>query len=209
MRSKIKICGLFRSIDIEYVNEIQPDYAGFVLAPGFRRSISKEQAARFRQKLDRRIPVAGVFVNAPCEEIISLLREDIIQMAQLHGEETEEIIQYIRAVTGKPVLKAVKVHDRADIEAWLDSSADHLLFDSGTGTGKAFDWKLLENVPRQYFLAGGLNAGNLEKALEMRPYAVDLSSGVETDGVKDREKIRTVVEMVRAWTPAEQDMECL
>lgn len=196
--TKIKICGLFRPQDIEYVNQAQPDFAGFILAPGFRRSIDRVEAAEFRRALDVAIPAVGVFVNASCEEILSYLNDGIIQMAQLHGSETEEDIRYIRAFSGKSVLKAVKVRNRADVEAWLDSEANYLLFDAGTGSGKTFDWSLLADVDRAYFLAGGLNAGNLPEAVgRLHPYAVDLSSGVETDGVKDQEKIRTVVRLVR------------
>lgn len=200
-KTKLKICGLFRPTDIEYANEVQPDYAGFILTPGFRRSISREQAMRFRQKLNGEIPVVGVFVDAPCEEVLHYLKEDIIQMAQLHGRETEEDILYIKAAAGKPVLKAVKVQDRSDVEAWLGSAADYLVFDGGTGSGKAFDWRLLADISRDYFLAGGLNAGNLEEALALQPYAVDLSSGVETEGVKDRAKMQAVAETVRNHVP--------
>ena len=99
-KTKLKICGLFRPTDIEYVNEVRPDYAGFILTPGFRRSISREQAMRFRQKLNGNIPAVGVFVDAPCEEVVNYLKEDIIQMAQLHGRETEEDILYIKAAAG-------------------------------------------------------------------------------------------------------------
>ena len=119
-------------------------------------------------------------------------------MAQLHGEETEEDIQYIRAVTGKPVMKAVKVRDRYDVEAWLDSSADYLLFDSGMGSGITFDWELLSGVNREFFVAGGLHTENLSEVLEkLSPYAVDLSSGVELNGVKNYEKMQAVVNLVR------------
>ena len=195
---KIKLCGMFRPEDIGYVNEVKPDYVGFVLAEGFRRRIIRDQAADFRKELDPAIPAVGVFVNNSCEEIISYLQEGIIQMAQLHGSETEEDIQYIKAVTGKPVMKAVKVISRYDAEAWLDSSADYLLFDSGTGSGVTFDWSALIDIDRKFFLAGGLNAGNLMTAIvSVHPYAVDLSSGVETDGVKDLEKMREVVRLVR------------
>lgn len=195
---KIKICGLFRPIDIEYVNQVAPDFAGFILTPGFRRSINREQAADFRQKLHPKIPAAGVFVNAPCEEIISYLKEDIVQMVQLHGDETEEAIQYIKAAAGKPVAKAVKVRDRGDVEMWLDSSADYLVFDGGMGSGVTFDWNLLAGVERKYFLAGGLNLDNLPRALAaLHPTGVDMSSGVETDGVKDLEKMQAVVKLVR------------
>lgn len=204
--TKIKLCGMFRPEDITFANEVKPDYTGFVLAEGFRRRISKEQAARFRQALDPAIPAVGVFVNNPCEEVTMYLQEGIIQMAQLHGDETEEDIQYIQAVTGKPVMKAVKVASRYDVEAWLDSAADYLLFDSGTGSGVTFDWGKLAEVRRDFFLAGGLNAGNLAAAMErIHPFAVDLSSGVETDGVKDLEKMREVVRLVR--TAANKDNE--
>ena len=196
-RTKIKICGLFRSVDIEYVNQVRPDYAGFILAQGFRRSISREQAAGFRKRMDRAITAVGVFVDDSRDEIIDYLDKDIIQMAQLHGRETEEDIRYIQAAMGKPVLKAVKVQDRSDVEAWLDSAADYLVFDGGAGSGRGFDWTLLSDISRDFFLAGGLNAGNMKKALALHPFAVDLSSGVETGGVKDREKMRAAVELVR------------
>lgn len=197
--TKIKLCGMFRPEDISFVNEIKPDFCGFILAEGFRRRIPKEQAKDFRKELAPTIPAVGVFVNNSCEEVIAYLQENIIQMAQLHGNETEEDIQYIKAVTGKPVMKAVKVTSRYDVEAWLDSSADYLLFDSGTGSGVTFDWSVLTDIDREFFLAGGLNAGNLMTAIDrVHPYAVDLSSGVETDGVKDLEKMREVVRLVKS-----------
>lgn len=194
---------MFRSEDISFVNEVKPDFCGFVLAEGFRRRIVRDQAADFRKELDPAIPAVGVFVNNSCEEVIAYLQEGIIQMAQLHGNETEEDIQYIKAVTGMPVMKAVKVTSRYDVEAWLDSSADYLLFDSGTGSGVTFDWSVLTDIDREFFLAGGLNAGNLMAAIDrVYPYAVDLSSGVETAGVKDLEKMREVVRLVRSLTAA-------
>lgn len=197
--TKIKICGLFRPEDIEYANRVHPDYIGFVFWEKSRRRVTAEQAAELKGKLKPGILAVGVFVDAPCKEIISLLNTDVIDIAQLHGEETEEDIQYIQAVTGKPVIKAVKVRSRYDVEAWLDSSADYLLFDSGMGSGVTFDWELLADVKREFLLAGGLNPGNLEEALErIQPYGVDLSSGVETDGVKDFEKMRAVVDLVRS-----------
>ena len=200
---RIKLCGMFRPEDIRYANEVKPDFVGFVLAEGFRRRITKAQAAEFRRALDPEIPAVGVFVNNSCEEVISHLREGIIHMAQLHGDETEEDIQYIKAATGKSVVKAVKVKDRYDVDAWLDSVADYLLFDGGTGSGVTFDWSMLTDIDRDFFLAGGLNAGNLLVAVEkVHPFAVDLSSGVETDGVKDLEKMREVVRLVRS-------VECL
>ncbi len=200
---KIKICGLRREEDVDYANQVLPDYAGFILAEGFRRQISREQARSLKQRLSDRIKAVGVFVNNPVEEIISYLEEGIIDMAQLHGEENEEDIRYIQAVTAKPVIKAVKADNRYIVEAWLDSSADYLLFDSGTGTGKSFDWRLLADVERDYFLAGGLNPDNIEKAvLQLAPYAIDISSGVETDGVKDLEKMKAAVNKVRSLEKA-------
>lgn len=196
---KIKICGLRRQEDIAYVNQVMPDYAGFILAEGFKRQISREQARSLKERLSDKIQAVGVFVNNPVEEIISYLEENIIDMAQLHGDETEEDIQYIQAVTAKPVIKAVKAKNRYVVEAWLDSSADYLLFDGGTGTGKSFDWRLLADVERDYFLAGGLNPGNIGEAVQLlTPYAIDISSGVETDGVKDLEKMQAAVNKVRS-----------
>lgn len=198
MSVRIKICGLSREEDIEYANQVMPDYIGFVFWEHSRRYVSHERAAMLRRSLKSEIQAVGVFVDAPPEEIVSLLREGVIDMAQLHGEETEEEIQYLQAVTGRPVMKAVKVRSRRDVEAWLDSSAEYLLFDSGMGSGIAFDWGLLADVPRDFFLAGGLKPENLEQAVDtVRPFAVDLSSGVETGGFKDLGKMRRAVTAVR------------
>ena len=135
---KVKMCGLYRQEDIDYANEVQPDYVGFVFYPKSHRVVTKEQAAEYRKKLSPGIRTVGVFVNEDPKTIIELLEEGILDVAQLHGDETEEDIQYLQAVCGKPVIKAVKVRDRYDVEAWLDSSADYLLFDNGMGTGQAF-----------------------------------------------------------------------
>lgn len=195
---KLKICGLKRPEDIEYANLVKPDYVGFVFA-GNKRRISTDMAAQLRAKLSKDIQAVGVFVDEPLENIIDLLEREVIDIAQLHGDETEEDIQYIQAVTGKEVIKAVKVRHRYDVEAWLDSSADYLLFDSGAGSGEAFDWTLLDGVDREYFLAGGLTPDNIEAAVtQLFPYGIDLSSGVETDGVKDLEKMKITAEKVRS-----------
>ncbi|MDE5892436.1 MAG: phosphoribosylanthranilate isomerase, partial [Acetatifactor sp.] len=162
---KIKICGLSRLEDIACVNRLQPDYIGFVFWPRSKRFVSRQQAAQLKALLSPAIRAVGVFVDAPLEEVEGLLTDGIIDMAQLHGEETEEDIRYLQAVTGRPVIKAVKVHSRQDVEAWLDSEADYLLFDSGMGSGQTFDWSLLEGVNRPYFLAGGLGLDNLEQVI--------------------------------------------
>lgn len=194
---KLKICGLKRPEDIEYANLVKPDYIGFVFA-GSKRRITPDTAVQLKAKLSEDIKAAGVFVDEPLKNIIKLLEMEVIDMAQLHGSETEEDIQYIQAVTGKEVIKAVKVRHRYDVEAWLDSSADFLLFDSGAGSGEIFDWTLLDGVEREYFLAGGLTPDNIEAAVEhLSPYGIDLSSGVETDGVKDFEKMRRTAEIIR------------
>lgn len=196
--TKIKICGLSRPEDIGFANQARPDYIGFVFWEHSRRYVSRERAGQLKESLSAGIRSVGVFVDAPCDQVVRLLEEGVIDMAQLHGDETEEDIQYIKAATARPVIKAVKVKNRYDVEAWLDSSADYLLFDSGMGSGVPFDWKLLRGVDREFFLAGGLNAGNLSAAVEsLHPYAVDLSSGVETGGVKDPAKMREAVRLVR------------
>ena len=122
---KVKMCGLYRPEDIDYANEVQPDYVGFVFYPKSHRVVTKEQAAEYRKKLSPGIRTVGVFVNEDPKTIIELLEEGILDVAQLHGDETEEDIQYLQAVCGKPVIKAVKVRDRYDVEAWLDSSAGY------------------------------------------------------------------------------------
>lgn len=197
-KTKIKICGLFRQEDIDYANRVRPDYIGFVFWEKSRRYVDRARAELLKQELNPDISAVGVFVDAPCREVTELLESGVIDLAQLHGDETEEDIQYIKAVTAKPVIKAVRVRTRYDVEAWLDSAADYLLFDSGMGSGVSFDWGLLDGVDRDFFLAGGLHAGNLNQALEcLNPYSVDLSSGVETDGVKDLAKMQEAVNIVR------------
>lgn len=194
---KIKICGLFRPEDIDYANITQPDYIGFVFWEKSRRNVTRELAKELRKKLSENIQAVGVFLNAPVEEVISLLEDGIIDIAQLHGDETEKDIRYIRETTSKPVIKAVKVRNVHDVEAWLDSTADYLMFDSGTGSGRVFDWSMIADVKRKFFLAGGINPENIAEAAALQPYAIDLSSGVETDGVKDLTKMRRTVEAVR------------
>lgn len=196
-RVRIKICGLRREADIDAVNEAGPDYAGFVFAPS-RRQVTPQQAHRLRARLRPDIPAVGVFVNAAEADILALLRAGVIDMAQLHGQEDEAAVRRLKALSGKPVIRAVQVKGAADIAASLDSAADWLLLDSGAGSGFPFDWTLAARCARPYFLAGGLHAGNLRQAIErLHPFAVDVSSGVETGGVKDREKIAGAVALVR------------
>ena len=191
---------MYRPEDIAYANEVGPDYVGFVFYSKSHRAVTAEQAREYRQQLNPEIRAVGVFVDEDPRNIIEMLEEGILDAAQLHGSETEEDIQYIQAVCGKPVIKAVKVRDRYDVEAWLDSSADYLLFDNGMGTGETFDWSVLEGVDREFFLAGGLQPDNLAEAMErVRPYGVDISSGIESDRKKDPEKMRKVMEQVERY----------
>ena len=196
-KTKIKICGLKRPEDIIYVNEAKPDYAGFIIeVPKSSRNVTEDQVRELTAKLDTDIISVGVFVNAVPERVEKLLLEGTIHIAQLHGQEDEAYIKRIRKNTGHQVIKAFSVKTAQDIENALNSPADYILFDQGSGgTGRTFDWSLIPDIKRPFFLAGGLGADNLETAIRtIHPYAVDLSSSVETDGVKDRDKILEAVQ---------------
>lgn len=199
-RTKIKICGLTRPEDVRAVNRAKPDFAGFIVEyPKSFRSISVEQIRKLTPQLAKEIQAVGVFVNAPEELVRALLQEGVIHMAQLHGNEEEAYIRRLQEETGKPVIKAFSVKTEADIEKALKSPADYILLDQGGGgTGKPFDWSLIPEISRPFFLAGGLGEGNLCRAIrQIRPWAVDLSSSLETDKKKDPEKIRRAAELVR------------
>ena len=197
---KIKICGLRRLEDIETVNYCRPDYAGFIVNfPNSFRSVTAEELNELTAKLDKNITAVGVFVNAPEELPAQLLNEGSIGMAQLHGQEDEDYIRRLRKLTRKPLIKAFSVKSEDDIKKAVKSSADYILLDQGSGgTGQAFDWTLIREMNRPFFLAGGIGPDNLERAIqEIHPYTVDLSSSVETDRWKNPEKIRRVVDIVR------------
>lgn len=202
--TKIKICGLKRQEDIQYVNEALPDYAGFVIQVSFsRRSITAEELYKLRSRLSEKISPVGVFVNAPVELPAKLLREGILDMAQLHGQEDDEYIKRLKEETGRPVMKAFSVSAPEDIQRAFSSSADLILLDHGRGgTGKSFDWNLVKgekNGGRPYFLAGGITPEKIPQAVRrLKPYGIDLSSAVETEGKKDRRKILAAVAAVRS-----------
>ena len=198
--TKIKLCGLSRLCDIEVVNELHPSYIGFVFAPKSPRYVSPEQAAALKGALHPDIAAVGVFVKEQIEQIAALLEEGVIDMAQLHGGEDEAYIGRLRAHTDKPIIKAFRVDSGEDMKKAQESTADYVLLDSGSGgTGTAFDWRLLAQIERPYFLAGGLDASSVTEAVaRWKPYAVDVSSGIETDGKKDPEKMRRFVEAVRS-----------
>jgi phosphoribosylanthranilate isomerase len=197
--AKIKICGLSRPCDIEAVNAAKPDYIGFVFAES-RRRVSPSQAAELKKALSPNIASVGVFVDAPMDDIIALVRDGVIDVIQLHGNESEEYVSEIKSLCGKPVIKAVHMTTAGDAQKWDDSCADFLLLDSkGGGTGKRFDWDLIGVLQKPFFLAGGLHIGNIEAAIaKANPFAVDVSSGVETDGLKDSAKIDALVRKVRS-----------
>ena len=196
----IKLCGLTRLCDMEAANELKPEYIGFVFAAKSRRYVTPEQAAGLRQALDPAILAVGVFVNEDPERVAELLNEGIIDLAQLHGNETETYIKRLRQLTKKPLIQAFSVDSAQAVMQAQESAADYILLDSGRGgTGTVFDWEFLKQIKRPYFLAGGLDIGNVAEAVErFHPYAVDVSSGIETDGVKDREKMRQFVTIVRS-----------
>ena len=200
---KIKICGIRREEDVRFLNESMPDYAGFVFAPS-RRRVLPERALILREKLDRRIQVFGVFVNAPADYICERVREGSIDAVQLHGDEAEQEILELKKRTAVPVIKAVRVRKAADIRLADQLPCDFLLLDTYSsagygGTGKTFAWEMIpERLSHPFFLAGGLDWHNVCQAIErVGCYGVDVSGGVETDGKKDGQKIKRFVENVR------------
>lgn len=196
--SKIKICGIFNEIDAEYINEAMPDYAGFVFYDKSRRNVSDEMAKLLRKKISPEIKTVGVFVNENPEHIVKLYAEGVIDIIQLHGNENAEYIEQIKRLTGAEIWKAYKVSYEDDLTAAKSSNADRILLDNGYGTGKRFNWQLISTGISKMILAGGLDSTNIAEAIrKFHPYAVDLSSGVETNGRKDREKIILAVKAAR------------
>mgnify|MGYP002624183790 CR=1 FL=1 len=201
MTVKIKFCGLTRICDIEAVNELMPDYVGFVFWKSSRRYITPEKAIPLREILRPEIIPVGVFADESPEIIADIAARGIIDVIQLHGRESNEYISRLKSITGKIIIKAFTVHDESDIRQAEESPADFVMLDSGKGTGKIFDWSLIRGVKRPYFLAGGLDPLNVSEAVKiLKPYAVDVSSGIETDGLKDRAKMSAFIEAVRKET---------
>lgn len=198
--SKIKICGLKRLKDIEYANSIHPDYVGFVFWDKSKRNVSFELAREMRDNLNPDIQSVGVFVDRDIDDIVYLVNEGIISCVQLHGKEDDSTIESIRNKINKnaTIIKAFEVKDKSDVIIANESVADMVLIDSGKGSGIAFDWTILSEINRDYFLAGGLSIDNVAKAVtELDPYAVDVSSNVETDGFKDFDKMKSFCKSVR------------
>lgn len=196
--TKIKMCGLSRIEDIEAANSIKPDYVGFVFAGISKRRVSAAEAGKLKSKLDPDVKAVGVFSDDKLDFVASVLNLGIIDAVQLHGSEDEEYIERVRQITDKPIIKAFIIRSKEDVERAEKSTADCILLDGGKGEGKAFDQSLLKGIKRPYFLAGGLNPDNVFDAVKaLKPYAVDVSTGIETDGVKDREKMKAFADAVR------------
>lgn len=196
--TRIKFCGLSRLCDIDAANGLKPEYIGFVFASKSKRYVNPEKAAELRRCLSPGIQAVGVFVNEKPGIIAALLNNGVIDIAQLHGDETEAYIRQLRQLTDRPLIQAFRMETAEDLAEAEQSTADCILLDSGAGTGRVFDWDLLRNVRRPYFLAGGLSPDNAEDAVNrLHPFAVDVSSGIETDGVKDRTKMAVFAAAVR------------
>ena len=196
--TRIKMCGLRRAEDIDAVNELLPEYIGFVFFSGSKRYIAPEAAGALRAQLDPGIRAVGVFVDEEAETVAGLLNSGVIDLAQLHGHENEEYLAKLRKLADRPLVRAFRIRCEEDVRKAMESSAEHILLDAGAGDGKTFDWKLLRAAGRPYFLAGGLNPDNVSAAVrELKPFAVDVSSGIETGGFKDIEKMRAFARAVR------------
>ena len=201
--SKIKICGIQYEEEIEFLNLLKPDYIGFVFATS-RRQVDYYKARQLKMYLQPSIQSVGVFVNHNIEEIIQLAEEKVIDLVQLHGDEDEVYIETLKRYIRLPLIKAIQVGTEIDLleHELLDGAADYYLLDKKSekgygGTGESFNWDLLRNIDRPYFLAGGIGIDNIDEALKYRSYCIDLSSKVETNGRKDMHKVKEVIEKVR------------
>ncbi|HMM06471.1 MAG TPA: phosphoribosylanthranilate isomerase [Clostridiales bacterium] len=198
--TKIKICGLMTVADVSKVNRCAPEYAGFVFAPQSQRRVSQETAAEMKAALASSIQAVGVFVNEEIHLIAGLVKANIIDLVQLHGDEDESYIRELKKHINCPVVKSVAVANKAP--KILPDQADYILFDTAAkergGTGKRFDWSLIAETKEAFFLAGGLREENVAEAIKAaNPYCVDVSSGVETNGIKDENKMRRFIQLVR------------
>lgn len=201
--TKIKICGLTRPTDIDMVNQICPEYIGFVFAHS-RRQVSETTARKLKAMLDPAITAVGVFVNEHIDTIIRLCRLGVVDVIQLHGDEDEEYIRQLKSNVDNPIIKAVRVRSTWDFIEADHYACDYLLFDAYHkdqygGSGETFDWTYIGKVEKPFFLAGGINGDNVTDAISLTsPYCIDVSSGVETDGFKDFSKIVDIITKIRS-----------
>lgn len=196
--TKVKICGLTREQDIDFANEVLPEFIGFVFYPPSKRYVDRDTAAKLKERLDYRIAAVGVFVDEEPDVIAELVRSEIIDVVQLHGNEDNEYISRLRGLCECPLIQAFRVGSKEDIERAMGSDADFILLDSGMGSGISFDHSIIKDFGRPYFLAGGLDAESVGKAVNsLRPYAVDASSSLETNGYKDIDKMKAFTNAAR------------
>lgn len=193
---KIKICGLFQSDDIDYVNEAKPDYIGFVFAKS-KRQVDLHQAQLLKARLDSQIKTVGVFVNNSIGEIVELVDKKIIDVIQLHGDESNLYIKQLKRYIDVPIIKAIKVKQASDLDN-LNYDVDYYLLDNKiSGSGESFDWSVIKDLDKPFFLAGGIDLNNIEKAIQIKCFGLDVSSGAETNGIKDRNKIIEIVRRIK------------
>ena len=196
--TRVKLCGLTRAEDIEAVHRLEPEYIGFVFAEKSKRYVSPEKAAELKKLLNPEIKAVGVFVDEDINKVANLLRNKTIDIAQLHGNEDNSYIEKLKKLINTPVIKAFQIKSGDDIAEACNSAADYVLLDSGKGSGQRFNWELIKSINRPYFLAGGLDTENISIAVKsLRPFAVDVSSGIETDEKKDLDKMTAFVNAVR------------
>lgn len=199
MTAKIKICGLMSERDIDFTNILRPDFIGFIFARDSRRYVPPDMAAKLRIKLLPSVITVGVFVNEKFENAVNITRQSAIDIVQLHGQEGDDYVISLRQITQRPIIKAFNIENNKDVVRAASSPADFILLDNGAGgTGKTFDWTVVRNLERPFFLAGGLDPDNVRTAVSnTNPYAVDVSSGVEKNHVKDFDKMQDFINAVR------------
>lgn len=199
--TKIKLCGITRAEDIDTINRLQPDYIGFVFWAKSKRNIDRQKAAELKKMLLPGVKTVGVFVDEDVNYVSELMNTGIIDAAQLHGNEDDDYIGSLRKLTEESVIiKAFRIRNGDDLKTAEKSTADMILLDAGKGEGKKFEWGLLKDFDRPYFLAGGLDTENVTEAIrELHPYGVDVSSGIERDGVKDAGLMEKFSEAVRKY----------
>lgn len=217
---KIKFCGLFRECDIDYANALKPDFVGFIFVEHSKRFVDFATVQALKSRLDSGVKAVGVFVDSPVERIMEALSGGIIDAVQLHGSEDSAYISALKELMqsdlGKesPIIKAIKVSDSHSLAQSLESSAqigaDFILLDSpNAGSGMAFDWNALaQNFVKsqdftrafqtRFFLAGGVNVENIQSAIALKPFCIDISSGIESNGVKDFAKMQTIINAIRS-----------
>lgn len=198
--TRVKICGMRRPEDIRYANELRPDMIGFVFWKPSKRCVGPDVASELRSMLDDGIIPVGVFVDEDPRVVAEIANDGTVDMVQLHGVEDEEYIHGLRKLTDVPIIRTFCVRSEEDLVRASGSSADMVLLDNGKGTGQTFDWTLMRDLGRDFILSGGLSASNVGDAVRrFHPYAVDVSSAVETDGFKDRSKMEQFIEATRSF----------